>query len=732
MPPFDINEHLNATAKALSKSEVNPAPVTPKVSDVPTVKKEQAKITKWDAEIKPLLEKAGLADNFNYKNSLELMKVVNGRYDKFAHRLKTEDPKLYETYKQFSDNAGALVAMIKAGKTNQADFKLLDKYRNAASNHFSDLSDMLQDSEKSYWKIDDKYNIVSKPKFEQTFDGIVKLTGFTQSKQVNEDGELVDRNDGYLRLKNIEKVQQSRLMNYTKPLVTSWINLGVQNINTPNKSADDTQNAHAIAIDLVNHVAQYGTKSNKFFADKDKNEALKIAAAVYNKPYEEQINIIKSNSDVLSKMSERLGFYGTMSLYNKHKNGLGKNIAFYPTVVNGKTKDEYFKDKTIIENYRKSYNRFKNEGDFKLREQAEVMVMENRDLDPYLKNIQGSNSDFKLISSSILDAKNNIVSFDKWVQNINASDYDRLKKESVRWTEGGMAPDMPQSFESTSTRLARQQYGSKKAMGDNVVESGLKEIYANAVKGYKKQFDKINAKSIWENSNITGFGSSVSDNFGTVGLNLTLDKNKNLVSTTYNKQQNVNKLLSLMKNKNGEWINENVTAFGTADTNNGFNSIQASDLYDQSKLTKGVLETFFNSKDLSHVNMELMRNTNVPGKVAYMFYNTKTDKKMTIFLNKSKVQDIKEHVFIKTSESPEQFEFELEGKMDMPDAPNIGGVKKYENAVITRDPKTGAYVGHVKYLENGDVKSLDYPIPGSYGLNINAAYKLFSQTLNNL
>jgi hypothetical protein len=58
--------------------------------------------------------------------------------------------------------------------------------------------------------------------------------------------------------------------------------------------------------------------------------------------------------------------------------------------------------------------------------------------------------------------------------------------------------------------------------------------------------------------------------------------------------------------------------------------------------------------------------------------------------------------------------------------------KKYENAVITRDPKTGAYVGHVKYLENGDVKSLDYPIPGSYGLNINAAYKLFSQTLNNL
>lgn len=732
MPPFDINEHLNATAKALSKSEVNPAPVTPKEANVPTVKKEQAKINKWDAEVKPLLEKAGLADEYNYKNSLELMKVVNGRYDKFAHKLKTDDPTLYKTYKQFSDNAGALVAMIKAGKTNQADFKLLKKYRDAASNHFQDLSSMLEENEDSYWKIDDNYNIVNKSTFEKTFDGILKMDGSTVSKIVEKSMNLENRNDGYLRLRNIETTHQSRLMNYAKPIVNSWVNLSIQNINTANKSADDTSNAHSLAMDLVNHVSQYGTKSNKYFADKDKNEALKIAAETYGKPYDEQVKIIKSNSELLSKMSERLGFYGTMGLYNKHKNDIGKNIAFYPSVVNGKSKEDFFKDKTIIENYRKSYNRFKTVGNYKLREQAEAMLIENRDLNPYLENVKGSDSDFRLMSNSLLDKGNNIVSFDKWVQNINAADLERMKKESVKWGQSGMAPDMPQSFEPTSTRLARQHYGSKKEMGENVVVSGLKETYANLVKGYKQQFDKINAKTIFENSNIDGFGSNVNDSAGFVGLNLKLGEGKNLVSTTMNKQKNFNKLLSLMKTKNGDWTNENVVAFGTDATNNGFNAIQPTDLFDQSKLTKGVLETFFNNKDLSHVNMVLLRNTNVAGKVAYAFHNTKTGSKMTMFLDKKSAQDIGEHLYKKTAEDPEQFEFELEGKMDMPQPPNVGGVKKYENAVIVRDPKTGGYVGHVEYLENGDIKKLEYPIPGSYGLSINGAYKIFSQTLKNL
>ena len=771
--PVSIREHLKATGYQVdektgdvfnvnSPKKVNiPKETTSSFNSKSSPENKQAVLSKWDSEIKPLIEKAGYANQLTYSDVLPVMKFYNGRYKKFEESLKNSDPKIYDHYKQFSSNAEALVSMIKSGKLNNNNLEQIKKYMKNSLNSFNILDQELQASN-SYWKINDKQNIVPTPIFEKYFDGVVQMENGTHTKKVTEDLELEDAPDGFLRLKNIEKMHHDRILNMAKPLVQSWTENSIQNINSKVGSADNNKNAHTLAVTLLDQVSQHGTVANKKFSEKNKQEALRISSAIYGKSYDEQLKILKDNSESIVKMSKSLGFYGTMAIYNKTKDTIGKDISFYPSEINGKSKEDYFKSKYAIEYYRKGYLKFKNVGFKKLSDEAKAMVSDNRTLDPYLSQIKGSNSDYNLMSDAILDQGNNIVSFEKWIKTLNAQQLNSSDNKN-EWSYNNEIPKHPYNESSYTNSILytlaspyfKKVDGRLNVMSDDFIKQTLKQVYANLAKGYKRQFDKINAQTVFENSNIAGIGSNFNVNAGFIAIDATLDKGKNLISSTMNKQQNFNKLLSLMKNKNGQWVNDNVIAFsdmfensnsGKLSTGNpysvntepaakqtsNFYSITEEQLYNQAKETPNELKKFFSQKDLTDVNMTLLRNTNIPNKVAYLLFNRKTNKSITVFVNKNLVKEKEEHLFKKTAEDPDQFEFELEGEWKMPEPQNIKGVKKYEEATIVRNPKTGGYQGLVKFKDSSGIKNLTYDIPNSYGLSINGAYKLFSEILKNI
>ena len=721
------NEEFN---KAVGKPSVKP--------DVDTKIKDGTNIKTWDSRFQPIIEDLKLQKDINYGNSKHIMRAVNGGYDHVMFQLKTDDPGLYNKFKQFKNNSWSFAKELETIREGGDNSKINDYY-NKATAMFQEIAVSLDYSKNKRFAVDENARVLTREQYDKSSQEVqVGNKSSTNAKVVLAGGELSADYESwgtsaeFNKLKGVSDHWMSAIKKKTQPIVASWVATSLQNIDVDEPSkADGNRQAWDLNVDLLRHVSKYGTVENSNLVAQDKSKALAIRKQMWGKDYAGQLKVLKTYSEDLQGMSKRLGFYGGTKLLNGHRNNIGKNIEYYPQTSEKGRDDFATKDMDSIDRMMTHFTEFK-EIDKNFRNKAVSLsknnyqaIIDGVDMETY-KGLDMSRNQFNVAMDALVDKDGNISSYKKWKQDLyNQKDptgqsktalgqiWDQNKRMHVTW-EGGF-----DSIVGGST--------TKKDFEDD-----LKRMYSEIKKGYKKQFSNIKADQVYDSSLLkAGFGNLRNQSLQFKGVDLNLDKNYQMKNATGKKQENINKLLGLMKNDAGDFTTEDITLFGNSRVNAGLNAIQKDELSDQRSNNPAIAKEFLKG-DLSNVTVEFFRNTNVPGQAAYAFYNTKTKKSMVMYAPVSKLgQDgVGEDMYVHTARSPQEFNFQAKGYRDMPII-NVKNKPAYKSAKLTFDQNKNVYVGTMYYFNaEGNSEKYEHIIPMGQAITIDGATKNFNAFLN--
>ena len=741
-------------AKAKEKALGVPAPIDTKSVEKPgsAGEKVQPKINNWDKTYQPIIEELGWQKDLNYGNSKHIMRAVNGKYDNAMGQIKTEDPALYKKFKDFKNNsmsfANELANVKSTGNTDN-----LNKYHKSATLLFSEISAALDPAKNKKWAVDAEANVMSRKQYEHYNQSVeVGENSSISANMVFDQGEFKANYETwgtsaeYNKLKNVSTGWQKQIEKKSEPIVSSWVATSLKNIDSKDATKSKDNNlAWNLNVDLLRQVSEHGTIDDPNRRKLDKDKASAIRKQMWGKDYQGQLDVLKENSDIIQGMSKRMGFHGTTKILNTHRDTVGKLNDYFPETTD-KTRADFFDDMDDIKVMQGHYKEFK-EVDKNFRNNALGSVKNNRQA---IVDGLGLNKDFdpklfNMAMDALVDKSGNILSFESWKKTLrsqndptghggmgNVSAYGSTFKQGQ--TNPKRRSALGQIWEENKTgdwdNFGQYFHGQHSQEG---VQEDLVSIYSGLTKGYKKEFSKIKASQVYQSSLLkAGFGDLRNQTLVFKGIDLSVDKDHNLLSTTSPKQANVNKLIGLMRNAEGQITDKDITLFSNEDVNAGLNSLQKSDLTDHQKNNPNVAKDFFKG-DMKNVTMEFYRNTNVPGQAAYMFYNTATKKKMAMYVpTKSLMKDtgVGEDMYVNTARSPRDFVFQAKGYKDMP-VLKSKGKPAYESARLTFDNDKNAYIGTMTYWnQDGNKQTFEHVIPMGHAITIKGATDNFNSFLS--
>jgi hypothetical protein len=732
------NEEFN---KAVGKPSVKPDAGTGAKPDV----KDNKTIKTWDSRFQPIIEDLKLQKDINYGNSKHIMRAVNGGYDKVMSQLKTEDPGLYNKFKQFKNNAWSFSKELETIREGGDNSKINDYY-NKATAMFQEISVSLDYSKNKRFAVDNELRVVTRDQYDKSSQEVqVGNKSSTNAKVILASGELSADYESwgtsaeYNKLRNVSDHWMSAIKKKTQPIVSSWVATSLQNIDVDEPSkADGNRQAWDLNVDLLRHVSKYGTVENSNLVEQDKKKAMAIRKQMWGKDYAGQLKVLKTYSDDLQGMSKRLGFYGGTKLLNGHKNNIGKNIEYYPQTTTRGREDFATKDMDAIDRMMTHFSEFK-EIDKNFRNKAVSLsknnyqeILDGVDMETY-KGLDMSRGQFNATIDALVDKDGNISSYKQWKKNLfDRKDPDGNKREDGVKSKSALGQIWEQNKRWHISWEGGIDVLPLGATTKEDFENDLKVMYTGLTKGYKKQFSKIKADQVYDSSLLkAGFGNLRNQSLQFKGVDLNLDKNYQMKNATGKKQENINKLLGLMKNDAGEFTTEDITLFGNSRVNAGLNAIQKDELSDQRANNPAIAKDFLKG-DLSNVTVEFFRNTNVPGQAAYAFYNTKTKKSMVMYAPVSKLgkDGVAEDMYVHTARSPQEFNFQAKGYKDMPII-NVKNKPAYKSAKLTFDQNKNVYVGTMWYWNaNGNAEKYEHEIPMGQAITIDGATKNFNAFLN--
>lgn len=752
----------------LTKDEFNKAVSKPSVnvdagSSVKPEIKDNKKVSTWNSTYQPIIEELNLQKAVNYGNAKHIMRAVNGGYDFAMSKLKTEDPALYSKFKQFKNSSWDFAKELETIREGGDTAKINDYFKKATV-MFQEIANSLDYSKNKRFAIDADARVLTREQYDKASQEVqVGNKSSVNARAILNDGELKadyetwGTSAEYAKLKNVSDHWMNQIKKKSQPIVSSWVATSLHNIDTDDVSkADQNRKAWDINVDLLRHVSKYGTVENSNLVRQDKKLAMSIRKQMWGKDYAGQLKVLKNYSDELQGMSKRLGFYGGTKILNKHKDTIGKMVDYYPE-TSDKSRDQFAtKDMVEIDRMMKHFSEFK-EVDKNFRNKATALSKNNyKEITDGL-GLDLERSQFNAAMDALVDKDGNILSYKKWKETLRSmpdptghgyvpggtstfgNTFKEIKQKGVKqksalgqiWEQNKTIDwDDPHSYNPFEV-LPGTGTGSYQHRKEGV-EEDLIAIYNGLKSGYKKQFSKIKADQIYDSSLLAaGFGNLRNQSLQFKGVNLNVDKNFQLKSTTGKKQENVNKLINLMKNDAGEIDTETITLFGNDRVNAGLNAIQKDELADYRENNAKVAKDFFKG-DLSNVTVEFFRNTNVPGQAAYSFYNTKTKKSMVMYAPVKKLgkDGIAEDMYVHTARSPQEFTFQAKGFKDMPII-SVKNKPAYESAKLTFDQNKNAYIGTMWYWDaQGNKKKYEHEIPMGQAITIDGATKNFYEFLN--
>lgn len=756
---FDPNKLETAKKQVKETGKVDLSKVNNNVSDKKaTISSSQPAaqpaIKEWDKLYQPVIESMKLTDSFNYKTSKHIMRAVNGRYDGVMKQLKTEDPALYKKFQQFTTASKAFgEGLLTYQKTG--DPAAINKNWLTATAMFDEIANKLDYNQGKKWAVDSDANVLSREAYEKNDQNAHAGSNSSNDARAIFDGdelladyEKLGISAEYNKLESTKNIWQSEIKKKAIPIVSAWVSNSVQNIDPkdPSKAKNNNQ-AWALNVDLLKHVSQNGTIANPDLIQKDKALAMSIRKQMWNKDLAGQLQVLKDNKDKLEGFSQRLGFYGSTKLLEAHETKVGEQVRFYPNSKERSNAQYANEDMDSIKSMLTNYREFA-EIDKKFRGSALELTKQNWNEIKDAAGIDVKKSQFDVMLDALVDEKGNISSYEKWkstLYSINDPENYAYNPEGTPLfgsTFGGKQKLKPMS----ALNQLYKQNENELSLGEKVnpvlyfladsydvrKEDRLKKIYNDVKKGYTLQFSNLKASHDYDQSLLLhGFGNDWNKTIKHVGLDLSVDKNFNLNSTTSKKQENLNKLLGLLKDENGEIKTSDVTLFSKEDLKTGLYAIQSKDLLVHQALNKTTAKNFFKG-DMSHVTMEFFRNTNVAGQVAYSFYNTKTKNKMVMYVPAEKLSKdggINEDMYVNTAKSVYDFNFQAKGFKDMK-VHQANNKPAYKSAKLTYDADKDSYIGTMTYWDNeGNLQDYKLNIPSAQAITLRGATDTFNDFL---
>jgi hypothetical protein len=736
----------------------NNKPSVDKLKEKPQVKDEvkpkvETKLSNWDEQIAPVLDNhPELKKAINYNTSMHIMRAVNGRYDKAMYQLKQDDPKAYETFKKFKNNAWALANELKKIDSGGFNDKLANKYMKDADAYFDILQESYAEGKNKAWVMTDKAQLLSSKAYEKYKQepGVDKEAS-TSAKTVFDrkgfdelvaDYETGNVSKAYQKLKGQDTYFRDKGVKLMQPITKSWVQTSLNRIGEKGTNATTNEDALNLNRDILSHIGKYKTTLDPELAKKDQSTANSILNKLKGKTIEQQYQILKDNAKQINGMTSRMGYYGNAKIFNQYKKStIGKDLEFYPASNIGKNQVDYFnmvQENGVIDKHIRTFRDFRD-ADSKVRLNALQMtnnrweaIVDGTGLrdNKFFGGKEGMNqAQFKQAMSALVDENGNINSYQTFMKKLGPQ---------YKYYEGpfGMGKKEVRG-DLTENMIKNQRAWYETSQGSLFYDEGedreeMMKIYSNLKKAYKKTFDDVKVKHVYDATLMDiGFGDERNQALSYKGVNLSVNKDMKLKETTGPKQENINKIFNLMFDKNGNVDTENITLFGNADVKSGLNAIQRDELKGQKNKNEAILKEFLKD-DNDHITVTFLRNTNVPGQAAYKFYNPETKKSMMMFAPTSLLGNngVKEDLYTKTGRDPLDFTFQLRGSLSMPVVKNDQGKPAYKSAELKYDKENDQYYGETLYYDDkGNSKIFKYTIPYGSSISVSSAQKSYLQFL---
>jgi hypothetical protein len=775
--PLDLDKLMKEGKQQLSEKRPEFSDKNPNTNPVDAKKPTDVKaavppkVKTWDKEFQPIIDAAGFDEAVNYGNSLHIMKAINGRYDNVLNSGEIDDS-VKKTIKSLKNNSWSAMKELKKIAEGYGDAEVYNKYRVAA-----DAADLELTSQigyglgKNYVYDNKKKTITKKAEAERNHQGWETDEDEGGSTEANVGGGGVNPYAGYNQVKSFETRSREQIKNTVNPIVSTWTKNSFRLLNASNETSskydpDVKDNTIALSKSVLTFVSKYGTQSgNKKIDEQNK----KTASNLLNKltdpklDYQGKIALLKRTStaetNVIQDMVSQMGYYGSRAIYTKYKDIHGKKTKYYE---NGA--DEYANsgldsvDGLILN--ADSY--FENTKLDRLKAKENVKTESGR-----------SHPD--MVFNNLVDDKGRITDYNTWLKKMGydakSGDLGELKfnKSTGDYSYNPLLSVFKEGKGDWDTRNIIGTYGkpieyldkngrARRSNGNRLYTSDKKTFneimrgfYNEAVKEYKAKFSDLNDPKVYKGviQGVGGFGNTASKAVKLARVNMSLDKDGNMINTQDYNGRTAESIFKLMLNSDGSVNTKDVTLFDEFEIEEGKDRTASKDYLNSkselnfypipsipdlvntlvSESTKGKdsnaekFKSFFGQKDLKDIKITFTKNASIDYHGKYIFTNLKTGQKLAMVAPASYLNAKNDFAWKNSQLSADEGRFLRNGKKVLPDRDGL-----YKNAEIIDD--NGIKVATFNYLD-ADGVSTEYRLPIG-DVNIKEATNYFNDYVRNI
>jgi len=707
----------------------------------------------WEDSVVPVLTanpKLKLEEHYNYSNTPHIMQAVNGGYDNIIQATLKTDPALSKKFSELKLASANVAKNIRVYNLT-GDPTVLNAEEDKANAAWGAVYKSLADN--NTWRMTKEGKVLTKDNFDKQDQEAHEGPNHSNTARVVYNyGELQAAYESsgtsgeYEYLIRNNKTWSEMGYDMGHPIVKSWISTGIANINSKDpKKANSNSEAVQLISDLINHTKDYSLNQ----ADKNFAKSFVKLFNTYDAP--KQMSMIKTNAARLNALGSSLQTHGVSKLYMKHRqsasnpNAIGNNANNFPSET-GKTHLDYFNQQidlnTIYDEQTKAAITSKG---FAALVYDNVKVNWKAITDA--AGVKINKKDFDQVFDAMVSKEGSIEGYSGWENKLKKISAERnlstATDRAIAYKRELKDLAMDQGVYFIGGRGATGNYTLKDRIADDNQTSnwndpmeyfggdrnqeGEKEdllaVYQALRTQYKKSYANVKMKDVHAQTLLKlNMGNSVNRSVVISGLDLTVDKNYNVLSQTTPKQENVRNLLSLLQDDKGNIKLKDITIFNDKQINEGLHAKTSADLKSEALYNYGKVSAFFKG-DMTNVTMEFFRNTNVENTSAYSLYNKNTKKQILIYVPQSDLDKVQEKTYIATKKDIAETNFENEGFATMP----VYDLKKYNSAQLTFDQDLDNYVGKVTYYNpEGYLEEYSHIIPGGHSVNLKSAKQNFN------
>lgn len=683
----------SSVATTTSTEPTSPTAGTTPASTTSAIKPGKA----WDNEVAPLIIKHKWEENFTEENNpyVDVLKnVLNGEYEKPDVKLSEDNQKLYSGFKTAANNFKDILIQLDKGVKIDPD-----KIKDASwewQTKFFDFKEGIGVPTSGYSGFDDNTNLLVPysryilnttepvPLFEERGTSIT-----VDYNDAGKKGPRLKPDAAFSKLEEWDNEYMTEIDKNVTPVLNSWVNSSIDKLKTDFNNKANKNTIYNFYEQAFKFIEKNGTGSNSQNADTLASNLLKqINDAKWQ--IDSTLNIIKENEEEVKNVLGNLGYFSKINIYGENRSGadkVGSSDIYYAT--NQDLDNNVNAADAMIQNY-SEYN-------------LKLKLFRRNSIDNAIKNFNDTDlgSEKSIVFEALFDESGRKRSAEEFLKIIKS----RPPIETME-TIGNETDEFGRSMGGPpkQTYIKKIPYANwlaqKEASIFNLyakfgressVNNQLIDIYDNALNHYKKnlsntlpaEFDPKFSTGLYSE----GFGEVSSPKLKFMGVDLRIDnQSKALTNLGTKKQENINKLFTIISGGSGNINQDNIVLLNNADIKKGLESFDDDDKEEKKSQNAQKFDEFFNNnQSLNFSEVKFERYSNLPNHSYYEFNSG--GRKLGMLVPFDALEKESENMYVKTKENPIDRVFHFTGIYRMPDVvyTNAGNTSIIKDRKITLD-----------------------------------------------